>query len=234
VTPPISTVLFDLDGTLVDTFTLYLEAYSRALETHLGRRPELDDFITHRPSSELHFLRGWVGDEAAERCHRAMQEHYRELHGSHCEGIYPGVREMLAALRAGGLRLGVVTGKGRATWEITGARLDLGEFEVVVTEDDVPRPKPDPAGLRLALEAMGAAPAEAVYVGDSLSDMQAGRTAGMRIGAALWPKTAPGEAERFRAELAPLAPDFYFARPAAVTRALAGWCGLRPAERGSP
>jgi HAD superfamily hydrolase (TIGR01509 family) len=230
VKPPLSAILFDLDGTLVDSYALYLEAYRRALEPRLGRRPVLEDFVRHRPSSELHFLRQWVGG-AAEECHREMQRHYRDLHGTHCEGLYEGVREMLTALRAGGVRLGIVTGKGRVTWEDTHEQLDLGDFEVVVTEDDVERPKPHPAGLQLALETMGISPAEAIYVGDSVTDMEAGRAAGMRIGAALWPKTAPGEAERFRAELAPLSPEWHFARPAAITRALAPWCGAPTLER---
>jgi pyrophosphatase PpaX len=225
VNPPPSTVLFDLDGTLVDSYELYLEAYRRALEPQLGRRPDLEDFVRHHPSSELHFLRRWVG-EAAEECHRAMQRHYRELHPTLCAGVYEGVPEMLAALRSAGVRMGIVTGKGRVTWEETHARLGLGDFEVVVTEDDVAHPKPHPAGLLQALEAMGARPAEAIYVGDSLTDMEAGRAAGMRVGAALWPKTAPGEAERFRADLAGLRPDWHFARPASLTRVLAPWCGI--------
>jgi pyrophosphatase PpaX len=217
-------VLFDLDGTLIDTYHLYLEAYSRALEPRLGRRPTRDDFLTLRPSSERHFLIEWLGSEEGVACHADMQRHYAELHGSLCEGLYDGVREMLQALRSAGLRLGLVTGKGRGAWEVTRQALDLGPFEVVVTEDDTDWPKPHPGGLRQALDALAIAPAEAVYVGDSLTDLEAGRRAGTRVAGALWPKTAPGEKEHFAEQVRPLEPDWLFERPADVVRQLAKWC----------
>jgi pyrophosphatase PpaX len=140
------------------------------------------------------------------------------------EGRYDGVAEMLAALRSAGLRLGIVTGKGREAWEVTQAAAELGGFDVVVTDDDVHAAKPDPAGLLAAADALGIRPEQAVYVGDSTVDMKAGRAAGMRIGAALWPKTAPGEADGFLRRIQPLHPDWTFARPADVTRAFAAWC----------
>jgi pyrophosphatase PpaX len=140
--------------------------------------------------------------------------------------VYDGVREMLEALRAADYALGIVTGKGRTAWEVTERELGLGlgDFAVVVTDDDVHAPKPDPGGLLAAAEALGAAPAEVAYLGDSAGDLEAGRNAGMRVGAALWAKTAAGEADEFIAAVHPLAPDWHFARPADVTRAFVRWC----------
>jgi pyrophosphatase PpaX len=223
-TPP-RVILFDVDGTLIDTFHLYLEAYRRALEPILGRRPTLEEFVERRPASERHFLAEWVGKERMAECHAEMCRHYEALHATLGEGLYEGVREMLGALRSAGITLGVVTGKGRHAWEVSSAALGLTDlFEVVVVEDDVEHPKPDPGGLRAALRALDARPAEALYVGDSASDMEAGRRAGMLIAAALWPKTAPGEREQFLQQIAPHAPDWTFERPADLTRALAPWC----------
>lgn len=220
----IRALLFDVDGTLIDTFHLYLEAYRRALAPFLGREPTLDDFIDRRPSSEQYFLREWIGDENAAACHEAMQRHYRELHPALCEGLYDGVREMLAALRSAGVPLGVVTGKGRGAWEVTDAALGLGRFEVVVTEDDVTQPKPHPGGLFAALEVMRVAPEQALYIGDSASDVKAGRLAGMQVAAVLWPKTGPGEREQFIESVREHEPDYLFERPADITRAFAAWC----------
>jgi pyrophosphatase PpaX len=222
---PVRAVLFDLDGTLIDTFHLYLEAYSRALEPHLGRRPTAEDWTGRRISSERHFLAEWLGDEGGRECHAAMQRHYEALHGALCEGAYDGVREMLAGLRSAGYPVGIVTGKGRRAWEVTRDAVDLGAFEVVVTEDDVEFPKPHPAGLTVALEAMGVAPGAAVYIGDSVTDMEAGREAGMRVAGALWPKTAPGEKETFTEQIRRWQPAWLFERPADVVRTLAMWCG---------
>ncbi|HEX5724842.1 MAG TPA: HAD hydrolase-like protein, partial [Longimicrobiaceae bacterium] len=57
----VAAVLFDLDGTLIDTFHLYLESYRRALEPFLGYRPTIEEFAAHRPASERRFLSGWIG-----------------------------------------------------------------------------------------------------------------------------------------------------------------------------
>jgi HAD superfamily hydrolase (TIGR01549 family) len=221
---PPETILFDLDGTLIDTYHLYLESYRRALEPHLGRRPALEEFYARRPASERHFLTAWIGRERAELCHQEVRRHYAELHGALCEGIYDGVREMLAGLRSAGYRLGVVTGKGRDTWNTTRDALGLDGFEVVVTEDDVDQPKPDPAGLIQALQALRVEPGAAVYIGDALSDLEAGRRAGTRVAAALWPKTEPADREGFLEQIRPLEPDWVFERPADLVREWARWC----------
>jgi HAD superfamily hydrolase (TIGR01509 family) len=221
---PPGAILFDVDGTLIDTYRLYLEAYRRALRPYLGYAPPDEEFIARRPSSERRFLADWIGSENAAACHAAMCRHYEELHGALCEGIYDGVREMLGSLRSAGIPIGVVTGKGRDAWLVTQAELGLGDFGVVVTDDDVTEPKPHPDGLLGAAAALAVAPPEVVYVGDSPADLEAGRRAGMRVGAALWPKTAPGEREAFLAMVRDHRPDWAFDRPAEVTQVFARWC----------
>jgi len=222
--PPPQGILFDLDGTLIDTWRLYLESIRRALEPFLGRPPTAADFTAHTPAAERKFLLAWLGEERGAACHAELVRHYGELHGALGEGVYAGVREMLAALRGAGYPLGIVTGKSRPVWEITDRELALGPFAVVVTDDEVRAPKPDPEGLLAAAAALGVEPARLAYVGDSAEDLRAGRGAGMRVGAALWAKTAPGERERFLEAVREHAPDWVFERPAELTGALASWC----------
>jgi phosphoglycolate phosphatase-like HAD superfamily hydrolase len=138
----VTAILLDVDGTLVDTYKLYLEAYRRALEPYLGYMPSIEEFIARQPSSERHFLADWVGAEDAAACRAEMARHYEELHDALCGGMYEGVREMLQGLRSAGIPLGVVTGKGRRAWEVTAASTGLGEFEVVITDDDIESAKP--------------------------------------------------------------------------------------------
>jgi pyrophosphatase PpaX len=219
-----SAILLDLDGTLIDTYHLYLEAYRRALAPYLGHPPSDAEFIARRPSSEKRFLAGWIGETSVDACHAAMARHYEALHPSLCEGMYEGVPEMLAALRSAGIPLGLVTGKGRRAWEVTERALDLGRFEVVVTDDEMEEPKPHPGGLVLGLASLGVEADKTVYIGDSVSDLAAGRAAGMLVGAALWPKTSAEDRESFLREIEVHEPDWTFERPADVTRLFASWC----------
>lgn len=186
-------VLFDLDGTLVDSWALYLEAYRRALEPMVERMPTPEEVQAVGPSAERHLFRGLLGEERGEEAHRRFRRHYEALHDELFEGVYPGVLESLDALRRRGRRLGIVTGKSRPAWEVTRRRVELGPFHAVVTEDEVAEPKPSPQGLELALEELDVPPDRTVYVGDALTDLEAARAAGIRFAAALWGK---GEQER--------------------------------------
>ena len=196
LSPPFA-VLFDLDGTLIATRRLYLESFADALEPLLGRRPSHDWFMERRPRAEVRFLRELAGDEHHPVVMERFYRSYEERHDRDFEGVYRGVEELLAELRRLDLPLGLVTGKSRRSWEITSRRVRLGDFRVRVFDDDVPAPKPDPTGLLRAAEALGAAPEEVVYVGDSDSDLMAARAAGARGVAVLWPKK-PHEVEEFR------------------------------------
>lgn len=217
-------ILFDLDGTLIDTYRLYLDCYRRALEPHLGYAPADREIVAHNPSSERQFLLDWIGAKAGEACHAEMRRLYAENFMHLWEGHYEGVPEMLEALRTAGYPLGIVTGKGRDAWRTTYVYSGLPPFDVVITDDDVHAAKPDPSGLLAAADALGIAPGQAVYIGDSTSDLKAGRNAGMRVGAALWPKTAPGERDAFLRAIEGMTPEWIFERPADITRAFAGWC----------
>lgn len=189
-------VLFDLDGTLVDSMRLYAECYRRAFEAELASPPSLTEMAARRPASERHFLLEWFGDEVGHRIHARMCDAYDELAAELLTGFYPGVPEMLDALAARGIAMGVVTGKSRRAYESTRRCLSLERwFEVVVLEDDVPAPKPDPRGLEAALKALGISAHEGLYVGDLPVDVEAGKRAGMKSASALW-RYSPAERQR--------------------------------------
>lgn len=196
-----ATVLFDLDGTLIDTKRLYLECYRRAVEPRLARRPTDEELMALRPRSELRFLGALVPPTELEACLADFWKHYDALHPTHFGGVYDGVPELLTALRSAGHALGIVTGKSRRSWEITGPIAALGPFDVLVLDDDVAAAKPDPHGIRVALDRLDTPPARAVYVGDTVSDVLAARAAGVLPIAATWGRSDPqGFAERAAAE----------------------------------
>lgn len=183
----VDAVLFDLDGTLIDTKSLYLEAYRLAVSPYVRQDMTREDIMALRPTSEIAFLRAIVHERDFDACLDAFYRAYESLHADRFSGVYEGVEEMLGAIRRAGLPLGLVTGKSRRSWEITRVVADsLEPFDALIFDDDVRAPKPDPHGLELAVAALGVDPENAVYVGDTLSDMEAARAAGLRPVAALW------------------------------------------------
>jgi HAD superfamily hydrolase (TIGR01549 family) len=210
-------ILFDLDGTLIDTWELYVESYRHALEYFFGSPPSDEDIINLRPASEIRMFRRVAGEDRYRECLERFYSHYDSEHDRLFGGIYPGVREMLRDLKSAGCRTGIVTGKSRRAFEIGMKRCPLGEFDVVVTDDDVTELKPDPEGILKALEATGGSPGEALYVGDSYNDSRAAAAAGMMFGATLWSKSA-GEIDGFVERVKGYGPCRIFSAPGDVLR----------------
>ena len=208
-------VLFDLDGTLIDTWHLYLESFRRSLEPHFQRRLTDPEILDYRPSAERRLLRQIVEQSQFMNYFTSFLSHYRALHETHCDGLYPGAGDVLDGLRKEGYKLGIVTGKSRDAWDVTFHHSKLQPFDVVITDDDVAHPKPHPEGLMAALRAMDVEPLQAIYIGDSVLDCQAAHSAKIRFGAALWSKSAE-EVEAFLKAVGALGDAHYFSSPSAV------------------
>lgn len=204
---PIRTVLFDLDGTLIDSIRLIIDSYHHTLATH-GIAPRSDAEWLAGIGTPLWVQFGeWAHDAETMQ---AMVATYREYNLAHHDARitpYPGVIGMVEAVRARGVRMGVVTSKNNS-----GARRGLkligveAAMDVVIGADDVQNPKPHPEPIHRAIEQLGVAAESTIYVGDSLHDMHAGRAAGVRTGAVLWGPFG-------REHLAPSAPDHWLERP---------------------
>ena len=181
-------VLFDLDGTLADTAPDLGGAVNRMLVAR-GREP--------LPLAELrpvasHGARGLLGrafgvTPVDPEFEDLRQEFFREYEGALCvdSTLFPAMDELLWGLEAAEIRWGIVTNKmARFTVPLVRA-LGLDQRAAcVVSGDTAAKPKPDPAPLLLALSATRARAEAALYVGDDLRDIQAGRAAGMRTVAA--------------------------------------------------
>lgn len=177
MSPRFPTVLFDLDGTVIDSIALILASYRAALSAHA--MPEVAEAE----------MRTWIGIPLETPFQRLAPEgweplvaSYREhMAASHDEGVRatPGIGALISALEGGGAQVGVVTAKGR---ELARRGLDLAGLEglpLLVAKEDTSAHKPDPAPLRRALELLGAPAQEAVYVGDAATDLAATRAAGI-------------------------------------------------------
>ena len=178
-------VLFDLDGTVVDSGGIILASMRHATQTVLGREFSDDQLLANVGGPGLEAQMEALGPGRTAELVRVYREHNEPLHET-LEG-FDGIEATLDALRARGQRLGIVTAKRRSTVELAFARLPLAHlFETVVGGDETERHKPDPAPLQLALERLGARASEAAYVGDSPYDMQAARAGGLYAVGVTW------------------------------------------------
>jgi pyrophosphatase PpaX len=204
----LDTILFDLDGTLIDSIRLILDSYHHTLASH-GLPPRTDEEWLRGVGTPLSVqFAEWRDDPSTIEALIATYREYNLKHHDSMVTVYPGVVQAIEALKAAGLATGLVTSKNRqgALRGLALARLEL-LMDVLVCADEVDKPKPHPEPVEKAVALLGADPATTVYVGDSIHDMVSGRAAGVRTAAALW-----GPFGRHHLEGAE--PDYWLERPA--------------------
>ena len=184
---PVRAVLFDLDGTLLDSIPDLSEACHRMM-VELGRAPHsIDTIRTFVGKGMLNLVRrclaehGTASDAEMAEAVAAFQRHYAEVNGL-ATTLYEGVVPALAALQAQGVAMASVTNKPAA---FTGPQLErMGiarYFGATVSGDTLPEKKPHPAPLIHACELLGVTVAESLMIGDSANDAEAARAAGMPV-----------------------------------------------------
>jgi pyrophosphatase PpaX len=180
-------VLFDFDGTLVDSIRLIIESYHHTMRVHrLAPQPDAFWIAGLGTPLRVQFRRFTDDEDEVER----LIVTYREWNLSHHDGMvrpYPGALDAVRSLKARGTRLGIVTSKNRHGLQkgLVLCGFD-GLFDVLQTSDDPVESKPSPAPVLAALTKLGAAPAHALVVGDSPHDIASGRDAGAATAACLW------------------------------------------------
>lgn len=199
-------VVFDLDGTVVDTVELIRVSFRHAVREVLGEELP-DEVIMAGVGQPLMTQMVALSPLHAQALYDAYRAHN---HGVHDELIreYDGIEAALGRLRAAGRRLAIVTSKSADTTAMAFHSLPGLEahFEAIVTASDTSEHKPSPVPIALALERLGAGPDGAVYIGDAPVDIAAGRAAGVATAAVLWGLFS-------RAALEAAAPDHILARP---------------------
>jgi pyrophosphatase PpaX len=206
-------VLFDLDGTVVDSGAIILASLRHATQTVLGRTiPDEQLLATMGGSGLVSQMRDFDPNRTDELV-RVYTDHNKPLHAelAACDGML----ELLEDLHTDGRRLGIVTAKRRATVELAFERVPIAHlFDVVVAGDETERQKPHPEPLLRALAQLEAPTGSAAYVGDSPYDLQAAKAGGLAAVGVTWgrihtrerleaeaPDHLVGSAEELRAAL---------------------------------
>ncbi|MDO3677280.1 pyrophosphatase PpaX [Paenibacillus ehimensis] len=182
----IQTVLFDLDGTIVDTNELIIQSFLHTFEGITAEPVTREHIVPNMGRPLIEQMMFFSGREQVDD----LVQKYRTFNIAHHDELvreFPHVRETLAKLHAAGVKLGVVTSKIRQTTEMGLKLTELYDyFGTIVTVDDVGKAKPDPEGIHKAVRELGGDLSSALMVGDSHYDIEAAHNAGIPSVAVAW------------------------------------------------
>jgi pyrophosphatase PpaX len=181
----ITTILFDLDGTLIDTNELIISTYLHTLEKYFPGKYGREDVLPFLGPT-LHEVFGAMDPERVEE----MVLEYRTYNLANHDAFvkeFVGVMETVETLKKKGYKLAIVTTK-REDVAFKGLRLMKLDsfFDVMIAYDHVKKVKPDPEPIFLALEKLGSKPEETLMVGDNFHDVLAGKNAGTKTAGVAW------------------------------------------------
>lgn len=178
-------IVFDLDGTLVDSLSTTFDAFNHAITLHGGHKHTAEEILKYFGPGESQIFAQILGPEKAQSAYRASRDYMDSQLGA--IPLHAGVGDLLEQIKSEGVPISIFTGR---SWDTTELILKhhriLDRFITVVANDHTAAPKPSPEGLLLALKRMGLDPSEAVLVGDSPVDMMAAKFAKSGSVAALW------------------------------------------------
>ena len=188
--PPVTAVVFDLDGTLIDSKDVMRLAYHAAHDEVMGQDrtpPPFSEYCKHLGCSFPEIMRRL--DLPAGPMHKVfVRESVRLMNTIR---LFDGVAAMLRTLSEARVPLAIATGKDHARTAQILAHLGIGDhFSMIVGSDDVARPKPAPDMALAIAEQLRLDPKQTLFIGDAIADLQCGKAAGMFVGLATWDPTS--------------------------------------------
>lgn len=178
-------LIFDLDGTLIDSYPLTTFAFKEVIKKWGDVELTEDEIYLSFGPPEKEIFKNYVGKENLEKCYneyvRIFEENIERIR------VFEGIREVLTELKGLRMPVGIFTGRGR---ELSLKLIELKNLTLFIDElvssEDVPHPKPYPDGVEEVCRRLGLKPGQCLHVGDSFMDIIAGKKAGAITAGALW------------------------------------------------
>ena len=182
-------IIFDLDGTLADTLPVCIQAFQETMLHFNSRRPSDAEIISLFGPTEEGILETLLPERRLDETLPCFLAEYARLHERLCRQLFPGVENALSLLKANGIRMAIVSGKGQQSADISLRVLGLDRWIDCVETGFADRPD-KPRSIRKVLDHWKILPDQAAYVGDMPSDMQSARQAGVLPLGAAWAESS--------------------------------------------
>jgi HAD superfamily hydrolase (TIGR01509 family) len=178
-------IVFDLDGTLVDSLSVTFDAFNHGITSQGGRKHTPEEIMRYFGTGEGEIFAKLIGQDKAPQAYSAARD-YMDAHMGRIP-LHEGVGELLDELKSRSVPLSIFTGRSWPTTELILKHHGLlDRFIKVIAHDHVNSPKPSPEGLHLAVNSMKLNPSEVLFIGDSDVDILAAHAAGSTGVAVLW------------------------------------------------
>lgn len=206
----IDTVLFDFDGTVMDTNNVILMSWQHTFRTLRGREEDREVIVkTFGEPLEL-TMKKFFPEVPAEEALEVYRSFHRDNFGE-LINLFPGMRELLAEVKRRGYKTGLVTSRLYNTTMQGLEKYEIKDmFDAVLTADDTDKHKPDPAPINITLEKLGSSPETSIMLGDTLFDLLCAKNAGVRSVLVSWSLALHGMTKE---DLGKAAPDYIIQKP---------------------
>ncbi|MBR0598002.1 HAD-IA family hydrolase [Sinanaerobacter chloroacetimidivorans] len=182
----LNTVLFDFDGTVMDTNNVIIQSWQHTFQTVEGKERTQEE-IVKTFGEPLFITMERVLPQIPVEEGVSIYRGYHYDHFSELISIFPGMLELLQELKTRNFKVGLVTSRLKQTTEIGLKKYDMEQyFDTIVTCEDCEKHKPDPEPVLIALERLGSKPEETVMLGDSMFDILCARSAGVKAALVGW------------------------------------------------
>ena len=176
----IDTILFDFDGTLMDTTDVIVGSWQHTFVTLTGKEGELDRIYKTFGEILEESMAKMFPDNDLNEAVEIYRSYHRDNFGDRIK-VFPGMKQLLAELKAKGVKTAVVTSRAKITAVEGLEHYGLSEYlDALVTCDDTDKHKPDPEPVNIALKKLSSKPENTLMIGDSKFDIMCARNAGVK------------------------------------------------------